>query len=112
AAGIAALAALVMAMNRLGRRLNPRPVMTASSILLSAIAVSLVGQGIRALQEGGYLHLSPIGAGTWKVGILGLYPTVEGIAAQVIVALLILAPVLLKKRRKPTVPAPSPASRQ
>jgi high-affinity iron transporter len=114
AAGVTTLAALVMAMNRLGRRLNPRPVMTASSILLSAIAVSLVGQGIRALQEGGYLRLSPIGAGTWKVGLLGLYPTIEGIAAQVIVVLLILVPVLLEKMRSkpPNVQAPSSASRQ
>ena len=32
--------------------------MLVSSIVLTALAISLVGQGVRALQEGGYVSLS------------------------------------------------------
>ena len=44
-----------MVMDRLGRRLNPRPLMMVSSVLLNALAVSMVGQGVHALQAGGYV---------------------------------------------------------
>jgi high-affinity iron transporter len=100
ATGIAALTALVKLMSVLGRRLNPRPLMQASSVLLTAIAVSLVGQGVRALQEGGYLHLSPLPPGVPSAPVLGLYATVEGVAAQAVVLALAIVPAWLEKRSR------------
>jgi high-affinity iron transporter len=103
AAGVAvggvALAGLVYFMQVLGRRLNPRPVMVASGVLLTALAIALVGQGVRALQEGGYLPLTPIGAARGSVPSLGLYPTVEGLGTQVVVLLLVLLPIWLERKR-------------
>ena len=104
ATGIVALVAVVKTMTWLGRRLNPRPVMLVSGILLTAIAIGLVGQGVRALQEGGYASLTPIDARV-KVGPLGIYPTVEGLVAQGVVLLLVLVPAWLERRKSAAGPA-------
>jgi high-affinity iron transporter len=108
AVGLVALAILVKGMSALGRRLNPRPVMLVSSVLLTAIAISLVGQGVRALQEGGYLHLRPISP-VVSVPVLGIYPSVEGLAAQLTVLALVVFPALLE-RRKANQAAPRPVA--
>lgn len=99
ATGVVVLVAVVKTMTWLGRRLNPRPVMLVSGILLTAIAIGLVGQGVRALQEGGYASLTPIDARV-KVGPLGIYPTVEGLVAQGAVLLLVVVPAWLERRRE------------
>jgi high-affinity iron transporter len=106
ATGCAILAALVFGMQQLGRRLNPRPVMVASGLLLTALAIALVGQGVRALQEGGYVSLTPIGNAHGGVPSLGLYPTVEGLGIQLVVLALVLLPVWLQRGRaaKPAAP--------
>jgi high-affinity iron transporter len=97
ASGIAVLMILVRAMSSLGKRLNPRPLMLVSGILLTAIAISLVGQGIRSLQEGGYIHLEPMWAGL-TVPVLGIFPSVEGVSAQLVVLLLVVVPALQRKK--------------
>jgi high-affinity iron transporter len=102
ATGGAILAALVFGMQQLGRRLNPRPVMVASGVLLTALAISLVGQGVRALQEGGYLPLTPIGHGSGGLPSLGLYPTLEGLGTQLAVLALVLLPVWIDRKRAHT----------
>ena len=106
AAGVAVggvgLAALVFAMQQLGRRLNPRPVMVASGFLLTALALSLVGQGVRALQEGGYLSLTPLPRFGQGLPALGLYPTLEGLGTQLVVMALVLLPLWLERKRAHT----------
>jgi high-affinity iron transporter len=100
--GCVILAALVFGMQQLGRRLNPRPVMVASGVLLTALAIALVGQGVRALQEGGYLPLTPIGNASGGMPSLGLYPTIEGLGTQLVVLALVLVPVWLERKRAHT----------
>ena len=100
ATGCAILAALVFGMQQLGRRLNPRPVMVASGVLLTALAIALVGQGVRALQEGGYVPLTPIGNAGGGLPSLGLYPTIEGLGAQLVVLALVLLPLWLERRAR------------
>ncbi len=97
AVGTLVLVTLVTVMSRLGRRLNPRPVLVASGILLTALAVSLVGQGLHALQEGGYLRITPLGGP--RVPTLGWFATVEGLVAQLIVIALVIIP-LWRERQK------------
>ncbi len=100
AAGAVGIAAVVLIVGRLGRRLNPRPVMLASSVLLSVLAVALVGRGVRALQEGGYLGLTPLALP--DLSTIGIYPTAQGLLAQAGMLVLILAPSLpglLARRR-------------
>ena len=102
ATGCAILGALVFGMQQLGRRLNPRPVMVASGLLLTALAIALVGQGVRALQEGGYLPLTPIGNASGGLPSLGLYPTIEGLGTQLVVLALVLLPLWLERKRAHT----------
>jgi high-affinity iron transporter len=81
--------------------------MVASGLLLTALAISLVGQGVRALQEGGYMPLTPIGSAQSGLPSLGIYPTLEGLGTQLVVLLLVLVPVWLERKRAhtPTVAA-------
>jgi len=98
AAGTGLLATVVWAFGKLGRRINPRPVMTASSVLLSILALSLVGQGMRALQMSGAVSLTPIDGPS--LSILGIYPSIEGLCAQAFVLLLIVVPVVRERLAK------------
>lgn len=102
AVGAVILGGLVFGMQQLGRRLNPRPVMVVSGVLLTALAISLVGQGVRALQEGGYVALTPLAAAGNGLPTLGLYPTIEGLATQLIVLALVLLPLWLERKRAET----------
>ncbi|WP_312781928.1 cytochrome c/FTR1 family iron permease [Brevundimonas sp.] len=60
-----------------------------SSILMAVLSVVLVGKGVAALQEAGWLDVHPI---TWapRIEILGIYPTVEGVGVQLL-TLVVLA---------------------
>jgi high-affinity iron transporter len=97
AVGVLGLSALVLVMSQLGRRLNPRPVMLASSVLLTALAVSLVGQGIHALQEGGYLSLTPLHAPS--LPSIGLYANLQSLLIQLVVLVLVFVPWYLERRK-------------
>ena len=96
-AGVAAIAVVVLVIRRLGRRLNPRPVMLGSSMVLALLAIALVGRGVRALQEGAFVGVTPVPfAG---LPSLGLYPTVEGLAAQAVTVLAVILPSLVARLR-------------
>jgi high-affinity iron transporter len=99
ASGLLLLAGLVFAMSQLGKRMSPRPLMAASSVLLTILAISLVGQGIRSLQEGGYLSLTSLPLPS--VPQLGLFASAEGLLVQGGVLCLAWIPALLHRRRAP-----------
>jgi len=102
AAGVAALAVLVVVVGRIGRKLNPRPVMLASSALLALLALALTGHGIHALQEGGYVAttLIMVAGAPWSgLPSLGVYATWQGLGAQAVALLLLVLPSLLEKIR-------------
>lgn len=52
-----------------------------SSFLIAALAVVLAGKGVAGLQEAGWLYVRPV-ATIPRVDALGLFPTWEGLAAQ------------------------------
>jgi high-affinity iron transporter len=102
--GVLLLAVVVVVVGRLGRKLNPRPVMLASSALLALLALSLTGHGVHSLQEGGYLPMSLVmigGAAFSGLPTLGVYGTWEGLAAQSLVLVLLFLPSLIEKLRSP-----------
>ena len=90
-AGAAALAlvAIGWAMLRYSRRLPIGQFFRYSSILIAALAVVLMGKAVAALQEAGYLQVHWLG-GWPRVELIGLYPTAEGVAAQVLVTLVLV----------------------
>lgn len=111
ALGVGLLVALVIVVGRLGRKLNPRPVMLASSVLLAVLSVSLTGHGVHSLQEGGYLRMSMLTSGdqAWSgISALGIYPTWQGLLAQLAVVVLLLAPSVMARLKTADGSGPAP----
>ncbi|MFL5308850.1 MAG: FTR1 family protein [Myxococcales bacterium] len=92
AVGLLALIALVAAFQKLGRRLKPRPLLLSCGVLLCLLAVLMVGNGVRALQEVGLVPLTVWGG--FEVRALGVYATREGILSQAIVVVVLVASAL------------------
>ena len=77
-------------------RLPIGPFFSATAALLALLAVVLAGQGIAALQEAGLLDVHPI-AGP-RIPMLGIYPDLLGTTLQAMVALVVIAGVLQRRR--------------
>ena len=84
-AGAALLGVLALAVFRFGQRLPMRRFFAASSLLLYALAMVLAGHGIAALQEAGWLSITPLPF--VRIEWLGIYPTAESLALQGVLAL-------------------------
>lgn len=82
-AGLVGLVALVAVFQRVGKKLKPRLLLVTCGMLLSALAVLMVGNGVRSLQILGALPLTVWGA--FQIPALGLYATREGLLAQALV---------------------------
>jgi len=110
------MVAVVLVVGRIGRKLNPRPVMLVSSALLSLLALMMTGNGLHALQEGGYLGMTPIrlfGSEWSGMPMLGLHPTWQVVLGQCVVALLLVVPSLIQRvRRRPDSDTSMPSSGQ
>jgi high-affinity iron transporter len=90
-AGSACLALAVIAWIILGysRRLPITKFFTYSSWLMAVLTVVLAGKGLAALQEAGMVGIAPV-AFVPRVELVGLFPTMQTIAAQLLV-LVVLA---------------------
>jgi high-affinity iron transporter len=95
--GVVALALIAVAMLRFSRRLPIDKFFTYSSALVAVLAVVLAGKGIAALQEAGLIAIHPLGA-IPRISILGLFPTLQGVLAQ-LVTLVVLAAGFVWNRR-------------
>ncbi|MGJ4730711.1 FTR1 family protein [Luteimonas sp. SDU101] len=96
AAGLALLA-IGWGMMRYSRSLPIGQFFRYSSVMISVLAVVLMGKAVSALQEAGYLPVSWL-EGWPRVELLGLYPTLQGVAAQVLVALMLAIGFALSSR--------------
>ena len=90
--GLVALVALVAVFQKVGKRLRPRPLLLTCGVLLCVLAVLMVGNGVRALQEIGALPLT-VWTG-FEVRALGIYGTREGVLSQAIVLLVLIGSAL------------------
>ncbi len=110
--GVVVMFAVVIVVGRIGRKLNPRPVMLVSSALLALLALAMTGNGVHALQEGGYVGATLIhvfGKEWGGVPLLGLHPTWQVVLAQCVVALLLVVPSLMDRARRRDGDASLPA---
>ncbi|WP_297181130.1 cytochrome c/FTR1 family iron permease [Thermomonas sp.] len=82
--GAVSLAAITFALLRLGMRLPIGKFFAISSALIAVLAVVLVGKGVAALQEAGWISLGLVQAP--RVDLLGIYPTWQTLVAQLTVA--------------------------
>ena len=83
-AGSAVLAVVAFWMLRVSRRLPIGQFFSISSILIAVLAVVLVGKGIAALQEAGWVAQALVAAP--RIEWLGLYPSWQSLLAQLGVA--------------------------
>ena len=81
--GGAVLAAIAVAMLRFSRRLPIGKFFSYSSALVAVLAVILAGKGVAALQEAGLVSIHPLTA-LPRISLLGLFPTLQGIIAQIV----------------------------
>jgi len=112
-----ALAVVYLLINRFGVRLPLKPFFGVTSAFLYYMAFVFVGKGIAELQGGGVV---PITVVSWapQVERLGIYRTLESLAAQGVLVLLLLAAVvwtfyLEPRRLKVTqvmLPEPAPGA--
>jgi high-affinity iron transporter len=101
-AGAVALAITFAILRKVTYMLPLGRIFAVTSVLLYGLAVVFAGQGIASFQESGVMGASFI-SGAPTVPMLGIYPTVETIAAQGILLLLALAAVTRPLIRRATV---------
>ncbi len=90
--GVAAVVALLVIAWMMMRYSSTLPIgkfFAYSSVLIAVLAVVLIGKGVAALQEAGYLPIHPL-AGFPRIAILGLFPTREGIIAPIAMIILLV----------------------
>ena len=88
-AAIVVLTIVAVAMITFSRRLPIGQFFRYSSWLIAGLAVVLIGKGTSALQEAGYIAINPL-AGFPRSQLLGIYPTQEGVIAQLLMAALLI----------------------
>ena len=86
-AGVAALAILAWIIMRYSARLPLRQFFSVTGILMFVLALIFAGKGVAALQEAGYIPISPVNFP--RIDLLGIYPNMQGLALQL--GLLLLA---------------------
>jgi high-affinity iron transporter len=96
ASGALGLAITTWAILRWSARLPLGAFFTASALLLAVLAVVFTGQGIAALQEASWVHANTLGS--IRVPMLGIFPTMQSLGAQVAVAGLIVFVLWWSKR--------------
>lgn len=103
-AGVVGVFFLVIALER---RLPHKKMLIATGLLITWVLIVLVGQTVQTMQKVGWVPVTPVEglelpywAGVW----LGLYPTWEGLTAQLCAALFVLGSYFgaeaLRKRRR------------
>ncbi|MGQ0714498.1 MAG: FTR1 family protein [Gemmatimonadaceae bacterium] len=87
--GAAVLAVVFTLFYRFGVRIPLRPFFAVTSVVLYYMAFVFAGKGIRELQEGNVVSITPI-PGFPSVDAMGIYATVETLLAQLLLVALFL----------------------
>jgi high-affinity iron transporter len=102
--GSLVLAGVYLAMRRWGVRIPIRPFFAVTGILLTIMAVSFAGQGVAELQVAGWVPTTPLRLPALPA--LGVFPTVQTLAAQLLIAIaFIVAVVWIARAAAATPPA-------
>ncbi|MGO9832472.1 MAG: FTR1 family protein [Myxococcaceae bacterium] len=106
-AGLAVMGLLVLLIRRVGYVLPMKPLFNVSTWVLYGTAVALLGQGLHAFQETGFLPLVPLRGP--RLDVLGLYPDALSLLPQL--GLLLVPFVLLWWRHHSDTPGPAALDR-
>jgi high-affinity iron transporter len=93
-----ALLVLFFVINHVARRVPLRPLFVVTSAFLFFMAIKFIGEGIQEFQEQQIVSVTPVAHSGWLEWI-GFNPTVEAIAAQLVVVVLAIATFIMVDRR-------------
>ncbi|HEY3301977.1 MAG TPA: cytochrome c/FTR1 family iron permease [Candidatus Binatia bacterium] len=93
AAGAAVLCLVTIVLFKLGLKIPINYFFGTTGILLYLLALVFAGQGVRELQATGWFSVTPLRFPP-QISALGIYPTVETLAAQALVLLALIAMTL------------------
>ena len=88
-AGIAALVAVYVGIERFGLKVPMRPFFAVTGATLAFMAFVFAGDGVKELQEGGYIASTLIANGP-RSEFLGIYPTTQSLGVQAVILAAIL----------------------
>ncbi|WP_319798404.1 FTR1 family protein [Nitrobacter sp.] len=92
------LAAVAWVMLRYSRDLPIAKFFAYSAWLMAALTVVLAGKGVAALQEAGIIDIAPLTAAP-RFSMLGVFPTLQSIGAQVVMLLAIVMGFAWNRRK-------------
>lgn len=92
------LGLIAWAMLRYSRALPIAKFFAYSAWLMAILTVVLAGKGVSALQEAGIIDIAPLGGGI-RVSMLGIFPTLQSMAAQLLMFIAVIGGFILNRRR-------------
>jgi high-affinity iron transporter len=96
-AAVVALGAIAWVMLRYSRKLPVGKFFALSAALVAVLAVVLAGKGVAALQEAGMINVSAV-RGWPRIEVLGIYATLQTLAAQLVVLGVLIAGFIYNRR--------------
>ncbi|MDR1069416.1 MAG: FTR1 family iron permease [Gracilibacteraceae bacterium] len=96
--GCVALVVVYIVIRVLSIRLPLKPFFLGTSVLLSIMAISFTGSGVKELQEGNAVSVTPV-AGISSVDLLGIYPTLETLIPQIVLLAVTVVTFTIQMRK-------------
>jgi high-affinity iron transporter len=96
--GVIVLVVIYILIRVLSVRLPLKPFFLGTSILLFVMSITFMGNGIKELQEGNVISVTPV-SGVVSVDILGIYPTRETLIPQIVLLVITAATFVIQLRR-------------
>ncbi|MDR0689205.1 MAG: FTR1 family iron permease [Spirochaetaceae bacterium] len=96
--GIVALVVIYILIRVLSLRLPLKPFFLGTSVLLFIMSITFVGNGVKELQEGNVIAVSPV-SGITSIDILGIYPTLETLIPQIVLLVITVVTFIIQLRR-------------
>jgi high-affinity iron transporter len=96
--GLIVLVVVYILIRFLSIRLPLKPFFLGTSILLFIMSITFIGNGVKELQEGNVVGVTPV-TGIGSVDILGIYPTLETLIPQIVLLAITVATFVIQIRR-------------
>jgi high-affinity iron transporter len=95
-AGTMTLVAVAWVLLRTSRRLPVSTFFAASSLLITVLALVLTGKGMQALQEAGWLPITPVAFP--RIDWLGVFPSQQSLGAQALILAIVIIAFFANRR--------------
>lgn len=102
--GCFALVIIYILIRVLSMKLPLKPFFLGTSILLFIMSITFTGSGIKELQEGNVIGVTPV-AWIGSVDILGIYPTLETLIPQLVLLAVTVGTFVIQIRRNRVIAA-------